>query len=155
MRNKKYLLLCTSALLAACTPTVVERGNMLEDYQLKEVVVGQNTRSDVIRILGSPTTQAPFDDNVWYYIGQETEKVGVLDPKITKERVIVLKFAADGTVESIREMPKGSGLDIPIAREKTKTHGNEVTVLQQFLGNLGKFNNTAKGDGPNAGAGRD
>ena len=154
MTNKKYLLLCTAALIASCTPTVAERGNMLEDYQLKEVVVGQHTRSDVIRILGSPTTQAPFDDNVWYYIGQETQKSGVLDPEVTKERVVVLKFNPEGTVESVRELPKGSGVDIPIAREKTKTHGNEMTVLQQFLGNLGRFN-APRESSVNRGAGRD
>lgn len=146
MKNKIFLLASTILALSACTPTVEERGNMLEDYQIKEVAVGQSTRSDILRILGSPTTQAPFDDNTWYYIGQETEKHGILDPEVVKERVVVLKFAADGTVESLRELPKGSRVDIPIEKEKTETHGNEMTVMQQFLGNLGKFNNSAAGD---------
>src|SRR5688572_12321947 len=74
--NKTRLLpklLLTAALIAvmpACTPTVAQRGNMLEDYQIKTVIPGIHTRSDVLRLLGSPTTQAPFNDNLWYYIGQ-------------------------------------------------------------------------------------
>jgi outer membrane protein assembly factor BamE (lipoprotein component of BamABCDE complex) len=142
MNNNKFLLLAASCLLitVSCTPVVAERGNMLEDFQLKQVTAGVSTRSDVLRTLGSPTTEAPFDANTWYYIGQETAKKGILDPKITKERVVVLKFAEDGTVESVRELPKGAGVDIPIARQKTTTRGNEYTFLQQLLGNIGKFN---------------
>ena len=31
-------------------------------------------------------------------------------------------------------------LALPLVRRKTPTAGNEMTVVQQFLGNLGKFN---------------
>lgn len=140
MKNNKILLLPCLLALAACSPTVAEHGNMLEDYQLKQIAPGTATRSDVLRVLGSPTTQAPFDENTWYYIGQETEKHGILDPKITKERVIVVRFAEDGTVTSINEIPKDAAVDVPIEREKTKTNGTEYTLMQQLLGNLGKFN---------------
>lgn len=119
---------------------VAERGNMLEPRQLQQITAGTSTRSDVLRTLGSPTTQAAFDDNTWYYIGQETEKRGILDPKVVKERVVVVQFAEDGVVNSIRELPKGAGIDVPIERAKTKTRGNEYTFMQQLLGNVGKFN---------------
>ena len=130
-----------AALLAttACTPTVNQRGNMLEDYQVQEVTAGTHTKSDVLRILGSPTTQSPFNENIWYYIGQETEKRGILDPKVTKERVIVVLFDEAGTVQTIHEADPNR-IDIPIERDKTATHGNDMTIMQQFLGNLGRFN---------------
>ena len=88
----------------------------------------------------SPTTTAPFDDKIWYYIGQETEKRGILDPEITKERIVEVRFAEDGLLNSIRELPKNAGVDIPIERSKTPTYGNEVTIMQQMLGNVGRFN---------------
>lgn len=138
--KRKILLPAALLVLAACSPTVAERGNMLEDYQLREVTAGVSTRSDVLRALGSPTTRSPFDDNAWYYIGQETKKKGILDPKITKERIVEVKFAEDGTLASLRELPKGAHLDIPIERSKTTTYGNEVTIMQQMLGNVGRFN---------------
>jgi outer membrane protein assembly factor BamE (lipoprotein component of BamABCDE complex) len=145
----KIFLLIAAVTITACTPTVVKRGNMLEDFQLKQVQAGVSTRSDVLRNFGSPTTTAPFNDNAWYYIGQETEKKGILDPKIVKERIFEVSFGQDGIVQAVRELPKGAGLDIPIAREKTVTYGNEVTVMQQMLGNIGKFNKAGsqKNDG--------
>lgn len=144
MKNNTILFIAVSATLAACSPTIAERGNMLEDYQMKAVQPGVSTRSDVLRLLGSPTTEAAFDSNLWYYIGQETSKRGILDPEVTKERVVTVKFGEDGTVAYIQEMPKGSGLDIPIERSKTKTKGNDFTIMQQFLGNLGKFNSASE-----------
>lgn len=141
-RSKKLFLLmtCTAALTgAACTPTISQRGNMLEEYQLTEVKAGESTRSDVLRSLGSPTTQSTFDPNIWYYIGQETEKKGILDPKIIKERIVMVVFNDEGIVETAQDIDR-SRMNIPYVREKTATHGNDVTLMQQFLGNLGKFN---------------
>lgn len=126
-------------LLSGCAPTRNVRGNLVQDYQLSEVTTGQDTRTDVLRKLGSPTTKAPFDDNVWYYLGQEMEKRGILDPQVTQERIIRISFDADGIVQDIQNI-ENQRLDLPYAREKTPTSGNEITFTQQLLGNLGKFN---------------
>jgi outer membrane protein assembly factor BamE (lipoprotein component of BamABCDE complex) len=138
-KNKLLLLGATCAIIAACTPTVAQRGNMLEDHQLTQVVTGIHTRSDVLRILGSPTAQAPFNENIWYYIGQKTEKRGILDPEVTDERIVAVRFDEAGTVQAINEV-KDSRMEIPIERSKTATHGNDVTFMQQMFGNLGRFN---------------
>lgn len=133
----------TAALLCACTPTQNVRGNLLQDYQLAEVKAGQDTRSDVLRKPGSPTTTAPFDENVWYYLGQETEKRGILDPEVKNERVVAVVFDADGVVTEVQDIDNDR-IELPYVRRKTPTSGNEVTVMQQFLGNLGKFNRNAE-----------
>lgn len=127
-------------LLSACTPQVATRGNLLEDYQMKEILPGIDAKEDVVRKIGSPTTIAPFDDNVWYYMGQRTEKKGILDPKITQERIVVVSFnQADGKVDKIIERKDGRE-DVPIVQRTTPTSGNEFTFMQQMLGNIGKFN---------------
>ena len=138
--NKTILSLAACSLLAvACTPTQAQRGNLLQDYQVNEVVPGVHTRTDVLRILGSPTTQAPFNENVWYYLGQETEKHGILDPEIIDERIVAVAFNEEGIVQNIKDVGSDR-IDIPFERSKTPTHGNDVTLMQQLLGNLGKFN---------------
>ena len=136
-----FLTLSASTLLlsAACTPTIDKRGNMLEDFQVSEVVAGESTRSQVLRTLGSPTTRSTFDSNVWYYIGQKTEKHGILDPEVVEERIIMVAFNEDGVVETIEDVDN-ERINIPYSREKTPTHGNETTAAQQFFGNLGRFN---------------
>ena len=151
--KRAILLLMSCFLISACTPVVAQRGNLLEDYQINEVTIGQSTRSDVLRSLGSPTTKSTFNPNVWYYLGQETSKKGILDPKITKERVVLVAFNDEGIVEDLQDVDRDR-INIPYERSKTPTHGNDITIMQELLGNLGKFNpqegsaaNTAGGGG--------
>lgn len=135
------LVIMIAFLLGACTPLTHTRGNMVEDFRLATIKAGEDNRSDVLRKIGSPTTRAPFDDNVWYYIGQTTEKRGIMDESVKKERIVVVSFTEDGIVDAISD-EEGNRIAIPYIREKTETSGNEVTVLQQLLGNVGRFNQT-------------
>tara|TARA_R110002072_G_scaffold177765_2_gene333797 strand:+ start:815 stop:1255 length:441 start_codon:yes stop_codon:yes gene_type:complete len=124
---------------AACSPITAQRGNLLEDYQITEVKAGESTQSDVLRILGSPTTQSTFNNSVWYYLGQETEKHGILDAEVVNERIIAVTFNDQGIVDTIENL-NNDRENIPYARGKTPTHGNDLTFMQQLLGNMGRFN---------------
>ena len=137
------MTLVTTLILSACSPVIAQRGNMLEQNQNEQVVIGVHSRTDILRILGSPTTTAPFDDKVWYYIGQETAKRGILDPAVEQEEIYIVRFNDKGTVTALENADQGR-IDVPLSRDKTPTHGNDITVLQEFLCNLGRFN-------PNAG----
>lgn len=141
MKNKlKIAFYCLMIVnITACSPVTAQRGSMLADYQIEEIKVGEHSRSDVLRLIGSPTTQSTFNTDIWYYIGQETEKHGILDSEVVKERVIVVSFDKEGIVQSLED-GTGDRMDIPYARTKTPTHGNELTFTQQLLGNLGRFN---------------
>ena len=141
MKNFKALALTglTAVMIAGCAPTHNVRGNIIEDYRLAEVQSGVDSRTEVLRKLGSPTTTAPFDENVWYYLGQEVEKKGILDQRVIDERIIVVFFDEEGIVSDIQEVDNQRA-DLPYVRRKTPTSGNEVTFLQQLVGNLGKFN---------------
>ncbi len=123
----------------ACTPVTAQHGNLLQDFQIEEVKAGESTRSDVLRLLGSPTTQSTFNNDVWYYIGQETEKRGILDHEVVNERIVAVTFDENGIVNKIENID-GNRQNIPYARTKTPTHGNDLTFMQQLLGNLGRFN---------------
>lgn len=137
--TKLLLTAVACGAMASCTPMTAQRGSMLENYQLEEVKAGEHTRSDILRVLGSPTTKDPFHDDIWYYIGQETAKRGILDPEVTKERIVIVQFDPDGYVGRIADVVDGR-IDVPIARDSTPTYGNDLTFFQQLLGNLGKFN---------------
>ena len=133
------LILASGFLISACTPTQSNRGNMVEDFRMAEVTLGISTKTNVLKSLGSPTTIAPFDDNVWYYIGQKMEKRGIFDPKVVDEKVVVVAFDAEGIVQTMEEIDTAR-IDIPKSREKTPTGGNDVSFVEQLLGNVGRFN---------------
>lgn len=151
MRKVKLLsILAALAALSACTPTTATRGNIVEDFRMAEIVPGVSTRTTVLQSMGSPTTQAPFDENVWYYIGQKTEKRGIFDPKVVEKKVVVVAFNADGIVETI-DTVNADDIDVAVVRRKTPTSGNEMTLLQQLLGNVGRFNSPKESAASTAG----
>lgn len=132
-------MLFSVCLTGACTPIKATHGNLLEEQRLSQIEVGTSTRDDVFRNLGSPTTVSPFDNNVWYYMGQKTEKHGIFDKEVKDEKVVVVQFDENNIVTSFEEM-SNARVNVPIKSDKTPTYGNEVTVMQQLLGNIGKFN---------------
>lgn len=137
-----FAALTATLAFTACTPMKATRGNIVEDYRLAEVVPGVSSRTNVLKSLGSPTTQAPFDENVWYYLGQKTEKRGIFDPKVVEDKIVVVAFREDGIVDAIDEVDANQ-INVPRVRRKTPTSGNEITVMEQLLGNVGRFNRPA------------
>lgn len=139
--------LVTTALfmgVVACTPTVANRGNMVEPEKLAEVKIGETSREEVAKLLGSPTQVGTFDENVWYYFGRSTEQYSFLDPKIVNQRAIEVHFDDSGIVKSIDQLDPTNAKDVhPIAR-RTPTYGHETTVLEQLIGNLGRPSGNAK-----------
>lgn len=126
-------------LCCACAPTERVHGNIVETRQIEQIKPGVSSRSDVLRVFGSPATVAPFDESVWYYIGQKTEKRGILDPRVTQGQVVVVSFDANGTVRDLR-VSQGTPRDVPTVERRTPVTGTQSTPLQDFFGNLGKYN---------------
>ena len=139
------LLLSACLLVSACTPMKASRGNMLEDYQVAALAPGVDTKAEVTRKVGSPTTVAPFDENTWYYLGQVTEKRAVLDPKVVEEKIYRMSFNAEGILQTVDRVDNKRE-DVQPSTDKTDTGGTSVSAVQQLLGNLGKFNKEGMGD---------
>ena len=133
------ILVFAALTIAACTPTTANRGHIIEQEDLSDIMAGRDTQRSVVKKIGSPSTISTLDANIWYYIGLTTEKRGILDPKQTGKKVVRIEFDDEGKVSKVAEITQDS-IDVPISKEKTRTGGNKVTLAQQFFGNLGKFN---------------
>lgn len=147
----KNISLHTAALVAlaltACTPTVVTRGNMVSDTKFQQVQPKTSTRADVMKLWGPPTTASSFDPNTWYYIGETTSQRGIYAPEVEKRRLIRVRFdpANNDTVLEVADLDPSQAKDIEFVDRETPAAGKEFTALQQFFGNIGKYNaNKAK-----------
>lgn len=129
-----------SIAVVGCAPNVATRGNLVEDTRLNQIVVGSSTANDVVALIGTPTTEATFDQQTWYYIGQRTEQMAFFEPEITDRRIIVIRFTETGVVEDIRELGLDEAREVAIVERETPTLGRQITFLEQIIGNLGRFN---------------
>ncbi len=132
-------LAATCVLAMGCSPQVATRGNMVEEDRLAEVRVGFATQDDVAQILGTPTTTATFDSSVWYYIGQRTEQTAFFRPEVTDRKVITVRFDRGGRVSEIEESDLSAAREVDIVDRETPTGGRELGILEQLLGNIGRF----------------
>jgi outer membrane protein assembly factor BamE (lipoprotein component of BamABCDE complex) len=138
------------AALNACTPEKDVHGVLPDKELVAEIKPGQTRQEDVTRILGTPSATATFDKETWYYIGERTETVAFFKPSVLEHKVIVVRFDKQGTVEDVQQVDaKKDGKDVtPVARE-TPTKGKELTVLQQLIGNVGRFNKSGESPSDN------
>jgi len=139
------LLLSLSGSLGACgiihifDPTLRQRGSLVDQDALRELIPGTSSRADVTALIGSPTARATFDDNTWIYITQITSTRIGRTPGVTMQQVLVLKFDPRGTLTSIRKLDKEDAKQVAMAPGATPSPGSEASFMQQLLGNVGRF----------------
>ena len=125
--------------LSACESRLDTRGNLLDPELVVEITPGEQNRDEVAAILGSPSSITPFGSDTWYYISQRTETFAFLAPKVTERKILVVKFDKDGKVAKVNTVGLEAGQVINPIQRKTMTHGNKLTVIEQMVGNLGRF----------------
>lgn len=125
--------------LTGCEPFTSIRGNLPDLETLAKLKVGEQTQADVIAILGPPTSVAPFNPKIWYYIGEKVERVAFLDPDIVEKEIFMLTFNDAGVLEGMSPIETPHNFDIEVQERKTKTLGQDPSLLQQVFGNFGKF----------------
>ncbi len=137
-----FTLLAATALtvlLSACAPNIVQRGNLPAPELLTQIQPGVQTRNQIADMLGSPSSVAIFGEEVWYYISSQTETIAFYEPEIIEQQVVAITFDDAGKVKKIRTYGLEDAQEIePVARI-TPTGGREITILEQFVGNLGRF----------------
>ena len=127
--------------LAACTPRETMRGAVVDPEKVVLVKAGA-TQTQVTSILGSPSSTSTFAErgNTWYYITVETETLAFFAEKTVEQRVVAVDFDGSGKVTEVRRYGLKDGQPIDFVARETPTKGKELGLLEQFLGNLGKFN---------------
>ncbi len=129
-----------AGLLVACTPKIDVRGNLLDPERLSEVVPGEITRNEVEEILGTPSSKAVFDKETWLYVSQRTETLAFLEPEVKERSVVIVKFDKKGVVSKIETLTAENGKKVQPIDRVTPTTGNELKLIDQMFGNLGRFN---------------
>jgi outer membrane protein assembly factor BamE (lipoprotein component of BamABCDE complex) len=129
---------------AACTSQISNHGHRLDAAALAQVEPGQSSQQDVIQLLGSPSSLATFDDRTWYYVSQRTESHTFYYRTVVAQDVVAIAFDDQGVVSRINRHDLNGAREIDVVDRETPTAGNELSVLEQLLGNIGRFNPPAE-----------
>lgn len=134
------LAIASIMILTSCSDEVENRGYVTKFSDFSQLKVGKTTQPQAAKLLGSPTTISTIDGEKWIYLGIEETKETFYEPEIKTYDAYILSFNSSGILSGLSKKDKNNLNELEIDEDYTKTGGNEVTFMQQLLGNLGKFN---------------
>ena len=126
--------------LLACAPARDNHGNIPLAESTEKIQPGKQTRDDVLKALGTPSIRGTFEkDDIWYYVGKRTETTAFFAPDVLEHQVLEIRFGQDGLVSGIRKVDATKVAKPRLVDRETPTKGKELSVLEQFIGNIGRF----------------
>ena len=119
------------------TGQVLHQGYVVDEETLALAPVG-SSREQVLLSLGTPSTTATFDNEVFYYISQKrTRAVAFMKPKLVEQSVLAVYFDKDGVVSQLAHYTLKDGKVFDMISRTTPTGGKEMTFLGQLLSGNG------------------
>ena len=134
-------ILVVASLVNGCAQPVELHGNRINSKSLKEIIPGTSTEKDVLKILGNPVIKQEYGAQNWIYIRSKSQKTVFSGKKLLERVVVRISFSQKGIATSVKMIPNDQHLSIDFAKRKTPTAGQEITILQQLIGNFGRFEN--------------
>lgn len=137
--------------LVACAETETLHGLIPDKQDLASIKPGVHKRSDVQVILGAPSTVSNFESDTWYYVGNRVKTELFFKPEVLERKVVTVKFDEKGVVEKVETIDSTKTEEIALVERETPTKGKDLTVIQQLLGNIGRFALPEEEDGSTPG----
>ena len=140
-RLTRFALFCLASLglaaISGCGDRVSSHGHVINENELKQIVIGTTTKADIVQLLGQPSFAGAFDTQKLYYSSQVMLQP-VASVKQTQRRVIyIFTLNRNNVLEVIDLVNKNNGLTIAHIDDKTPTPGDTFGILQQMFKNVG------------------
>ena len=134
----------SSKMFGDLTPgETLTQGYVVDQQTLDSVPVG-SSREQVLLSLGTPSTTATFDNEVFYYISQTRRRpVAFANPGVVDQKVLAVYFGADNRVARIANYGLKDGRVFDFISRTTPTGGKDQNFLGQIISGAGKLKPSA------------
>lgn len=132
-RRRGLALVLAAALagvaLGGCTAEQFQKGYILPEGALEQIPIGAS-QDQVLLVLGTPSTVATLNGDVFYYISQRAErKVAFMNQQIIDQRVIGIYFDKNRHVTRLANYGLKDGKIFDFISRTTPTSGQEISYL--------------------------
>ena len=115
--------------LAGCTGEQFQKGYILPPGALEQIPIGAS-QDQVLIVMGTPSTVATLDGEVFYYISQRSERmVAFMNQKLVDQRVIAIYFDKNRRVRRLANYGLQDGKIFDFISRTTPTSGQEMSYL--------------------------
>ena len=91
-------------------------------------------------MLGTPSSESAFEPGTWYYISEVQQGYAFFQPEVVERSVLILRFNQNRVLDSISTLSKEDGSEVTLVSRETPTEGHRLNLLEQLIGNIGRFN---------------
>jgi outer membrane protein assembly factor BamE (lipoprotein component of BamABCDE complex) len=117
------------AVLGACTGEQFQKGYILPPGALEQIPIGAS-QDQVLIVMGTPSTVATLNGEVFYYISQRAErKVMFMNQQVVDQRVIAVYFDKNRQVQRLANYGLQDGKIFDFISRTTPTSGQELSYL--------------------------
>jgi outer membrane protein assembly factor BamE (lipoprotein component of BamABCDE complex) len=114
--------------LTACLTQTYNHGYVVPEGALEQLPMGA-TQEQVLIVLGTPSTVATVNGEVFYYISQRGEQTAFMPQKVVDQRVIAVYFDKNRRVERLADYRLQDGKVFDFVSRATPTGGKELSYL--------------------------
>jgi outer membrane protein assembly factor BamE (lipoprotein component of BamABCDE complex) len=117
------------AALGGCTGEQFQKGYILPPGALEQIPIGAS-QDQVLIVMGTPSTVATLNGEVFYYISQRSErKVAFMNQQVVDQRVIAIYFDKNRQVQRLANYGLQDGRIFDFISRTTATSGQELSYL--------------------------
>ena len=143
IKNLKFCtIIFTLILCSACSKDIYYHGYNIDEDAVKKITPSRSNMNEVIAILGTPTTSALYGKPKFFYIYHKYSRRLFQNPKLIDQDILQISFSQNGIVESINRYSFADVSSLKFDKNTTYLPGNDISVIKQIIGNIGKYNNT-------------
>jgi outer membrane protein assembly factor BamE (lipoprotein component of BamABCDE complex) len=119
--------------LGACTSEQFQKGYVLPPGALEQIPIGAS-QDQVLIVLGTPSTVATLNGEVFYYISERSErKIAFMKQEVIDQRVIAVYFDKSRHVTRLANYGLQDGRVFDFISRTTPTSGQEMSYLTPLL----------------------
>src|SRR6266566_9693076 len=115
--------------LGGCTGEQFQKGYILPPGALEQIPIGAS-QDQVLIVMGTPSTVATLNGEVFYYISQRSERpIAFMNQRLVDQRVIAIYFDKNRQVQRLANYGLQDGRIFDFISRTTPTSGQELSYL--------------------------
>jgi len=117
------------AILGGCSGEQFQKGYILPPGALEQIPIGAS-QDQVLIVMGTPSTVATLNGEVFYYISQRSERpIAFMNQRLIDQRVIAIYFDKNRQVKRLANYGLQDGKIFDFISRTTPTSGQELSYL--------------------------
>ena len=131
IRTISYIIILS--LIYNCSPRISRHGNIFSTDELRILQTTRLNKSEIIEILGQPSTKSTFSNNTWYYIFFIQKEKAYFQVKNSRNKVLKIKFDAKQNVESYDIIENDTSIKIETIKVESNNEIFKRGLVRELL----------------------